>query len=818
MAATVVYEDPPKYVPKATDPATMLLPDAAPYRKGTADSHKTRTPLRVRITRSSQARSGPKITPPGACYNSTQSGDSHMRLWPFFFLAVLNASGASPLTPRPGWIFVPGAQDLLQSGQWVCVSGVTPAATSLTITAGAGYNTVIDSSGPSLQVQGDFSVLAQLSAPASSSGTYLTLVGALSTGDQFWQGLKRIDVGQSNNRIAVGYWTGDSANATSQSFPWPAGATDSIGVEIARVGTQIVVFVNGSQVGSFSDPGLFASGQVFFGFNVAPTNTLTVLALAAAMPSSGSSVILFAPWLQVAERTGSGLRDVAGPSGPLIGGAVNPAYFSDPGYVQALGREFNLIVPENAMKFAPTEPAPHQFNFCAGDRIVAYAQANGMNVRGHNLVWQQSLPTWLTSGNYSSADAAAILQEHINTVMGHYRGQLIDWDVVNEAISYSAPYGPQPSYWLNQLGSNYIDQAFQWAHAADPSVKLFYNDTGGEGLGAKSDAVYNLVKGMVSRGVPINGVGLQMHVTPDFAPSQAVISACQSAPNCTAFLTWGIGDAYSWIPSSYPGFGAALLLDAKYLPKPAYDSVAGVLRSNNHTPVPSIAAVTNAASFAAGVAAPGEIATLFGINLTSATGINLAPSLPLPTEFLDVAVSVNGSPAPLFAVDNVNGQQQINFQVPWEVANQTTAAIEVLHSGIVSQSVTVPVVTAQPGIIYYGSGGNNFGVILHANYQLADTGHPVKAPETVLIYCTGLGAVHSPPADGAAAVAQTTVATPTVTIGGVPGTVAFSGLAPGFAGLNQVNVVIPQGVPSGNQPVVLTVGSASSPPVLIPVQ
>jgi uncharacterized protein (TIGR03437 family) len=172
----------------------------------------------------------------------------------------------------------------------------------------------------------------------------------------------------------------------------------------------------------------------------------------------------------------------------------------------------------------------------------------------------------------------------------------------------------------------------------------------------------------------------------------------------------------------------------------------------------------------------------------------------------------------LFAIDNVNGQQQINFQVPWEVANQTTATIEVLHFGIVSQSVTVPVVAAQPGIIYYSSDGNNFGVVLHANYQLADTAHPVKAGETVLIYCTGLGAVNSPPADGTPANGQTTVATPVVTIGGVPGAVAFSGLAPGFVGLNQVNVAIPQGVPSGNQPVVLTVGSAAGPPVLIPVQ
>jgi endo-1,4-beta-xylanase len=102
------------------------------------------------------------------------------------------------------------------------------------------------------------------------------------------------------------------------------------------------------------------------------------------------------------------------------------------------------------MKFAETEPAAHSFSFCAADQIVAYAQANGMKIRGHNLVWQQDLPPWLTGGNYSAADAAAILKEHIDTVVGHYKGKLIEWDVVNEAIAYSAPYGPQPSYWLDQ--------------------------------------------------------------------------------------------------------------------------------------------------------------------------------------------------------------------------------------------------------------------------------------------------------------------------------------------------------------------------------
>lgn len=779
------------------------------------------------------------------------------------FLAVSTASGASLLTLRDGWVFVPGAQDLIRAGQWNCVSGVTAAPTSLTIAGTTNYNTPINTTGPVLHPQGDFSVLAQLSAPASSI-TFLTLVGQLATGSQFWQGLKRLDVGFDNNKIVANYWTGASANSTSHGYSIPSGVSGSILLEVARIGTNIVIFLNGAELGSFPDPGLFSSGVVYFGFNAGPQDTLTVSALAAAMPS-GSLTTLFAPYMQVATRSGDALRDIAAPSGLLIGAAVDSGYFTGTSYAQAAGREFSLVVPENEMKFAETEPAAHQFDFCGGDKIVAYAQANGMQARGHNLVWWLYLPSWLTSGNYSSTDASAILQEHISTVVGHYKGQLVDWDVVNEAISDSPPYGLKPSYWLTQLGNNYVNMAFQWAHAADPGAKLFYNDYGGEGLGGKSDGIYTFVQGLVSSGVPINGVGLQMHVDLTSAPSQSdissnmarlaalgldvhitemdvrvpvdangnataadlasqaaiyqyVMAACQAAPNCTAFLTWGVSDLYSWIPSTYPGFGAALLLDANYQPKPSYASLASVLRTNNPTPVPSIGNVANGASFASGSLAPGEIATLFGTNLTSATGINFTSGLPLPTQFLNVGVSVNGSLVPLFAIDNVNGAEQINFQVPWEVAQKSTAQVEVLHNGIVSQSLTVPVLAAQPGIINYSSGGNNFGVILHANYQLADVNHPVVPGETVLIYCTGLGAVQSPPADGAPASGQNTIAQPSVSVGGIPGSVAYSGLAAGFVGLNQVNVAIPLNAKSGNQQVIMTIGSISSPPVLLPVK
>jgi len=217
---------------------------------------------------------------------------------------------------------------------------------------------------------------------------------------------------------------------------------------------------------------------------------------------------------------------------------------------------------------------------------------------------------------------------------------------------------------------------------------------------------------------------------------------------------------------------------------------------------------------------PGGMATLFGSNLTSATGINLASGLPLGTEFLKVEVKFNNkTSAPIFAVDNVNGQEQINFQVPWELAGQTSALLQVVNNGAASLAVKVPVLAAQPGVIAYSSGGNMFGVVLHSNLQLADSGHPAAGGETVLIYCSNLGAVSPAVADGVAGTGkQMTVAQPTAMIGGAAAPVSFSGLAPGFIGLYQVNVQVPTGLTSGNQPLVLTISGASSKTVLLPVK
>ena len=287
-------------------------------------------------------------------------------------------------------------------------------------------------------------------------------------------------------------------------------------------------------------------------------------------------------------------------------------------YTALLAKEFNVITPENDMKFQPLRPSRGEFRFARADSMVEFAAANGMKVRGHTLVWHSQLAPWLTSGNWTAAEAKALLDEHVSTVAGHYKGKLAAWDVVNEALADDG--SPRSTFWSTHVGPDYIAQAFTTAHAADPDVALFYNDYGIEWPGAKQDAAYALLADVRSRGVPVHGVGFQMHLALGQAPSKQsllqtferfaalglkievteldvrvqlpstaqslqaqaqiyrdVYDACLQTPACDMVVTWGFTDLLSWVPSTFPNWGDALLFDASFQPKPAYWSVHDLL-------------------------------------------------------------------------------------------------------------------------------------------------------------------------------------------------------------------------------------------------
>jgi uncharacterized protein (TIGR03437 family) len=226
----------------------------------------------------------------------------------------------------------------------------------------------------------------------------------------------------------------------------------------------------------------------------------------------------------------------------------------------------------------------------------------------------------------------------------------------------------------------------------------------------------------------------------------------------------------------------------------------------------SVAAVTNAASFQSG-ASPGAIATLFGVNLTSREGIFVGGS-PLPTSLEGTSVTVQGIAAPIFSIVNVQGQQQISFQIPYQVAGRTTADVVINNNGARNLAVTIPIRPTQPGIFLIGTQA----AITHADGNLVTPSNPARAGEVLVLYATGLGVVTPAVPTGEAATELTATAPATVSIAGTNASVLYSGLAPGFPGLYQVNFAVPANARAGALDLTLTLAEATSNRVALEVR
>jgi endo-1,4-beta-xylanase len=322
---------------------------------------------------------------------------------------------------------------------------------------------------------------------------------------------------------------------------------------------------------------------------------VTGLTSAALVMSTGTA--------QAADTLGA----AAAQSGRYYGAAVVPNLLSDSSYSNTLSREFNSVVAENAMKWDATEPNRNQFSYGGGDQIVNYARARGMTVRGHTLLWHAQQPGW-AQGLFGSDLRSAALN-HVTQVATHFRGQIHSWDVVNEAFADGNSGGRRDSN-LQRTGNDWIEAAFRAARAADPNAKLCYNDYNTDGINAKSTGIYNMVRDFKSRGVPIDCVGIQSHLSSNSNLSsyqanlqrfadlgvdlqiteldvggsgsgqagvyRQVTQACMAVARCTGITTWGITDRYTWRPNDTP-----LLFDTNYQKKQAYQAVLDALNGGS---------------------------------------------------------------------------------------------------------------------------------------------------------------------------------------------------------------------------------------------
>ena len=217
-----------------------------------------------------------------------------------------------------------------------------------------------------------------------------------------------------------------------------------------------------------------------------------------------------------------GLKDAMGRY-CLIGAALNQwqSDGQDAAATAIVRQHFNCAVAENCMKSECLQPAEGMFDFRVADKFVDYCQTNHLVAIGHCLVWHSQAPDWMftdSNGRLVSRDVLkSRIEKHIATVVGHYKGRIHGWDVVNEAIEDDGSFRQSPLYRI--LGEEFIEIAFRAAHQADPDAELYYNDFSMAKPG-KREAVCRLVKSLKAKGLRIDAIGMQSHNGIDYPDLQ----------------------------------------------------------------------------------------------------------------------------------------------------------------------------------------------------------------------------------------------------------------------------------------------------------
>lgn len=311
------------------------------------------------------------------------------------------------------------------------------------------------------------------------------------------------------------------------------------------------------------------------------------------------------------------MRSLADKKQLLFGVAIRPSDLLDPKDARLLQKNFNILVAENIMKLQYLRPTEPFWNWSDPDKLVQFAENNNMKLRGHTFVWHNQNPPFINNLT-NKEKAIQVLQDTINQVLTRYKGKFYEYDVCNEIIDDTGRL--RDSIWMKTIGTEYIDIAFKTARAADPGVKLILNDYNNEYAGTtKGDAFYRLVKELVERNIPIDGVGFQLHVLAEQPineqalrsnikrfkelglsvsftevdvrikmPLTAEKQAAQQKvyldllrialdEKVSSFVLWGYTDAYSWIPGTFAGYGSAHPFDKDKTPKPVFKKMKEII-------------------------------------------------------------------------------------------------------------------------------------------------------------------------------------------------------------------------------------------------
>jgi endo-1,4-beta-xylanase len=308
-----------------------------------------------------------------------------------------------------------------------------------------------------------------------------------------------------------------------------------------------------------------------------------------------------------------------------IGTAIDFSEFrADPLYKSLAQKQFNSITAENIFKAEYLHPEPILFNWTEADTLAAFCQNNNIRLHGHTLIWHQQLPQWILDYQGSTADWEQLMKVHIQTIVSHFKNKVTAWDVVNEAFNEDGTL--RNSIWKQKIGVGYIEKAFLFAREADPNALLFYNDYNLESNPSKRNGVLSLLNNLRNRGVKVDGIGIQMHISTLYPEPTQIANALQEIADdaykihvsefdisvnplgkdivlSEALLNeqanllgkvvlnynqvpkqyqygitfWGISDRNSWIRNFYNREDYPLLYDDNYLPKPCYCKLIKIL-------------------------------------------------------------------------------------------------------------------------------------------------------------------------------------------------------------------------------------------------
>lgn len=230
------------------------------------------------------------------------------------------------------------------------------------------------------------------------------------------------------------------------------------------------------------------------------------------------------------EPTDKVLKDAAFP----VGAAIEPRYLDNEAYAALLKREMNSISPENAMKMDALSKGPGSYSFTGADKIVNFAIENDMRVHGHALVWYYITPQWVKDFQGDRDAWIQMMENYITDVVTHFKGKVTSWDVVNEALDDTGNFRAD-DIWYQNIGDEYVALAFKAANKADPDAILFYNDYGMEWSKTRRDKICEMVIRLKGEGVPIHGLGLQMHVNID-TPKENMTTSLAAAAACGVYV------------------------------------------------------------------------------------------------------------------------------------------------------------------------------------------------------------------------------------------------------------------------------------------